>query len=350
MTIIPQATPPITTPWVPLWPLDTGGSYTTCGLTPVVQDGSNVTAEGEDRWIDAQTRVRQIAWEVPSNYVSGPMTLKLALRAGLAGTAKLVRNMYRFRDNAAYFTIEAGVNWDTVFSDTSTHYIFVSVAAGNFQAGDTIRVDVTRNAGDAGDTINSILILDGVSVTYTGLVSNTLGYALPYATTLPTSPTDGQVAVLVDNVINPTYQWQFRYNAASTSAYKWEFIGGSLHVVAVETSELTSSITSTDLATVGPSFTVPRAGDWHVEGVAACTSSISPSITSGGFTVQGTSPLLDAKATVPGAGAFINLGDFARCNGVAASQLWKMQYAVGSGGGTGTFARRRLTVQPIRVS
>jgi hypothetical protein len=344
-------TPTITTPWVPLWPLDTGGSYTTCELIPTIVDEQNTAGEGEAFLADAATRTKRFIWTVPANYVSGPMTLKVMLRAsGTAGTAVLRRYTYRARDGTALATLESNINMDTVF-DLNSHVVTVAiVAAGSFQVGDQIRVDLTRQGGDAADTINNLIVIEGASVAYTGLVSNTLGYALPYATTLPTSPTDGQVAVLVDNVINPTYQWQFRYNAASTSAYKWEFIGGSLHVVAVETSELTSSITSTDLATVGPSFTVPRAGDWHVEGVAACTSSISPSITSGGFTVQGTSPLLDAKATVPGAGAFINLGDFARCNGVAASQLWKMQYAVGSGGGTGTFARRRLTVQPIRVS
>ena len=42
-----------------------------------------------------------------------------------------------------------------------------------------------------------------------------------YGTTLPASPVDGQEAILVDSVTNPTYQWRFRYNAGSTSAYKW---------------------------------------------------------------------------------------------------------------------------------
>jgi hypothetical protein len=48
-----------------------------------------------------------------------------------------------------------------------------------------------------------------------------------YGTTLPASPADGQEAILVDSVTAPTYQWRFRYNAQSTSAYKWEFVGGS---------------------------------------------------------------------------------------------------------------------------
>jgi hypothetical protein len=48
-----------------------------------------------------------------------------------------------------------------------------------------------------------------------------------YGTSLPVSPVDGQEYILVDSTTNPTYQWRFRYNAASASAYKWEFIGGT---------------------------------------------------------------------------------------------------------------------------
>jgi hypothetical protein len=52
--------------------------------------------------------------------------------------------------------------------------------------------------------------------------------ALGYGTTLPGSPVDGQEYVLVDSTTNPSYQWRFRYNAGSSSAYKWEFVGGTV--------------------------------------------------------------------------------------------------------------------------
>src|SRR6516164_5696483 len=54
--------------------------------------------------------------------------------------------------------------------------------------------------------------------------------ALGYGTSLPGSPIDGQEYVLVDSTTNPSYQWRFRYNAASTSAYKWEHVGGAPYV------------------------------------------------------------------------------------------------------------------------
>jgi hypothetical protein len=259
--------------------------------------------------------------------------------------------MYRFRDNAAYFTIEAGVNWDTVFSDTSTHYIFVSVAAGNFQAGDTIRVDVTRNAGDAGDTINSILILDGVSVTYTGLVSNTLGYALPYATTLPTSPTDGQVAVLVDNVINPTYQWQFRYNAASTSAYKWEFIGGTDLYATVAATESSATIGWFDLATVGPRVFIPRNGDYDLWAGAGNAAHTAANSTTWLGTALGTANPAGPGASVGsiGGGTDRHFNTSGQWLGLTAGADLRVRYYNGTTG-TATWTGRWLRIRPIRVS
>jgi hypothetical protein len=53
----------------------------------------------------------------------------------------------------------------------------------------------------------------------------------------------------------------FHYNAAQTT-FKWEFVGGAPAYSAVETSQTTSERWIRRPATVGPSFTVPRAGDY----------------------------------------------------------------------------------------
>ena len=86
-----------------------------------------------------------------------------------------------------------------------------------------------------------------------------------YGTTLPASPVDGQEAILVDSVTNPTYQWRFRYNAGSTSAYKWECVGATPLGAYLNVQE-SLAVTGTwqDLATVGPQVTIPRAGDYQV--------------------------------------------------------------------------------------
>ena|SRR5215831_8195847 len=83
-----------------------------------------------------------------------------------------------------------------------------------------------------------------------------------YGTTLPSNPVDGQEAVLVDSVTNPTYQWRFRYNAGSTSAYKWEFVGGSGVVAEYSTPPQTISPAGAWTTVPQPSFTIPRAGEY----------------------------------------------------------------------------------------
>jgi hypothetical protein len=93
-------------------------------------------------------------------------------------------------------------------------------------------------------------------------------FTIAYGTSLPASPTDGQLAVLVDSLTNPTYSWMFRYNLGSTSAYKWEYVGGSPGAV------VDMSDAAVNLAATGTwyyfsppiNFTLPRAGDYLVTG------------------------------------------------------------------------------------
>jgi hypothetical protein len=86
-----------------------------------------------------------------------------------------------------------------------------------------------------------------------------------YATTLPGSPTDGQLAILVDSITVPTYQWFFRFNNGSSNTDKWEFIGGIPAFAEVVAEETTSSSTYVNLSTTGPSIALPNAGVYDVE-------------------------------------------------------------------------------------
>jgi hypothetical protein len=78
-------------------------------------------------------------------------------------------------------------------------------------------------------------------------LSTVSGGGLAYGTSFPGSPFDGQEYTLVDSTTNPTYQIKCRYNAGSSSAYKWEVVGGGGALEGTTT------------------ITIPRAGDWHVE-------------------------------------------------------------------------------------
>jgi hypothetical protein len=95
-------------------------------------------------------------------------------------------------------------------------------------------------------------------------VENTVKATPGYGTTLPATPRDGQEYVLVDSVTNPSYQWRFRYNAGSTSAYKWEFVGGS--EPQVYPGNINASVSSSSYAalTGGPTFALPRTGDYRI--------------------------------------------------------------------------------------
>src|SRR4029077_19617212 len=89
-----------------------------------------------------------------------------------------------------------------------------------------------------------------------------------YGTTLPASPVDAQEAILVDSVTNPTYQWRFRFNAGSTSPYKWEFVGGP----SCRRGHSGSAVLNTLPAVSGYYYdsgcvmSSPRAGDYQIDG------------------------------------------------------------------------------------
>jgi len=84
-----------------------------------------------------------------------------------------------------------------------------------------------------------------------------------YGTTLPASPVDGQEAILVDSTTASTYQWRFRYNAQSTSAYKWEFVGGSSMRSGGGGGTLATTQTAPIDVPNGPVLALPRAGTYR---------------------------------------------------------------------------------------
>lgn len=199
-------------------------------------------------------------------------------------------------------------------------------------AGDTT---LYRSAADILKTDDSLVVAGTVSV-----VGN-------YGITLPASPTDGMEYVLVNSVTAPTYQWRFRYNAGSSSAYKWEFVGGSPARSDVATGESTASATPVDLTTT-QWITLPRAGDYDV--LYGCDASNtgagnanSANITVGGATLSTglhTTPVANYGEAIVRADTLL---------GRAASDIAKLQFNI-TFGGTGTFARRYLRVTPVRVS
>jgi len=81
-------------------------------------------------------------------------------------------------------------------------------------------------------------------------------------TTLPASPVDGQE---YDYIASATLGviWRLRYRAASTSAHKWETVGGSA-LYARAAAEVTVTSTTYVALAGGPAITLPIAGDYQI--------------------------------------------------------------------------------------
>jgi hypothetical protein len=168
-----------------------------------------------------------------------------------------------------------------------------------------------------------------------------------YSTSLPGSPYDGQVYTLVDSTTTPTYQWTFRYNAGSSSSFKWEFIGGTPAYAAVETAQTTASAVFVDLATVGPSFTVPRAGDYLFRWSADVGNTVGGSTDIIVLIKGGVEFDRITQQIVGGGGQSAPMREVL-LTGLAANDAFKFQYL--TTGGTATFQKRRMAVTPTRVS
>jgi len=167
-----------------------------------------------------------------------------------------------------------------------------------------------------------------------------------YGTSLPASPTDGQEAILVDSTTNPSYQWRFRYNANSTSAYKWEFTGGVFPLVQTAPNAAFSSGSWTAVAGAA-SFAVPRAGDYQAEGWAEISNGTSPQVlyadvgtTSGGAYRMGVTAPGTSNVAVAGRATML---------GLAASTAIKV-FTLALSGTSCTINITSLRVFPVRVS
>lgn len=181
----------------------------------------------------------------------------------------------------------------------------------------------------------------------TGSVWVDLNAAPGLVSSLPGSPFDGQEVYYSADPTNGVV-WHLRYRSASASAYKWESIGANSPLTSeVLTNETTASSPYVDLATVGPSITVPLAGDY--EFVLNVTGS------SGASWAEASLKFGAAAVATPSAPDGVMFGGaidqapsrVLRRNVSAAATVVKIQYR--SLSGTAQFRNRSLAARPIRV-
>lgn len=121
-------------------------------------------------------------------------------------------------------------------------------------------VGTTYGSGDGSTTFN-VPDSSGFIILASSQAARLAAAALPqYVTSLPSSPVDGQTVVYAADATNGV-MWTLRYRAASSSSYKWEFVGGSNLSSSVAAS---ANRTNTAYGSLTPSVTLPLAGDYEV--------------------------------------------------------------------------------------
>jgi len=170
-----------------------------------------------------------------------------------------------------------------------------------------------------------------------------------YVTVLPGAPTDGQEVFFAADAANGVI-WHLRYRAGSVSAYKWEFLGGPPLVSTIDTDESTAAVILQDLTTVGPSVTVPLAGDYVMEIGANMYTSSTTGACAMNYAVGGAAPVsADAAQAAPGTTSTgHSSSSVRRKNGIAAATAITAKYAAVTDG-TANFRFRVMQVRPIRV-
>lgn len=175
-------------------------------------------------------------------------------------------------------------------------------------------------------------------------------FAVSYATTLPANPVNGQEAILVDSATNPTYQWRFRYNANSTSAYKWEFVGGAPAYLTAAQDTLTQANIWT-YPSILLDFAAPRSGDY----IGTCNTSFQVNAANPGYFLGignasvGTSPVgvyngMYQAITNVTCGVFTQT----KLSAITAGQTLRQIYYTTVV--NATVSNRMMTIQPVRVS
>lgn len=175
-----------------------------------------------------------------------------------------------------------------------------------------------------------------------------------YGTTLPASPYNGQQAILVDSLTNPSYQWYLRYNTGSSSPYKWELVGGPpLYALGVGSGE-TSSTTWIDMP-AGPLMTLPRAGeyliDWSVKaqnwGVSAPAYDLLAALAIGGTRIASTETNITTPSSTASMSGFII--NTQRHTVATAGASAKLQVMVGAAV-LSAYRLGTIIAQPVRLA
>ena len=228
-------------------------------------------------------------------------------------------------------------------SITSAMIVDGTIATADIATGAVTTTQILDGTIAAGDIANSTITSAKLA---TGATSAT------YVTTLPSSPVDGQEVYYQADGTNGVI-WHLRYRSGSASTYKWEYVGGTALSSEVPASEgIPASGSYGNLATVGPSVTVPLAGDYDIYAGAQLTTNAVNYIFIG-LSIDGAGVAEWANMYQDPAGANNQVsrrGVKTVTRGAGSPNTGRILMQYRSGSGQATYYYRFIFAVPIRVT
>lgn len=182
--------------------------------------------------------------------------------------------------------------------------------------------------------------------------------APPLVTVLPAGPDDGQEAhYLADDIQGVV--WHLRYRAASTSQFKWEFLGGGAlaHDIPTQGGRNNTAYGDTNqpVGGVGPQITLPLAGDYdiahgaRIQAIPGAPTGIAyVSFAIGAVAASDDNSVQFARLVNSAGEQATSVARTQRLAGLAANTSLVMQYR-NTGGGQHNYYHRWMRATPVRV-
>jgi len=234
-------------------------------------------------------------------------------------TALQIQNL---ASNGYYLAFKRGSDSTNVFIMSNDGRMVWSAGGGSAQ-------DTNLYRGGAG-----ILMTDG-------LFSVGSIKSLAYGTSFPASPGDGQEFTLVDSLTAPNYIWRFRYNAGSTWAQKWEFIGGSPFLLRMNDGPGVSGWVG-----LTPTWAAIRAGVYNVISTCRFVSPSAAGLFGVAIAVNGALSGYQQHSQSAGGNCWISITQEDQIVPAAGNTVGMLGY---SGNGDGQASSRSMMITPLRL-
>jgi hypothetical protein len=174
--------------------------------------------------------------------------------------------------------------------------------------------------------------------------------APPTVTALPASPVDGQQIYYLADATNGIV-WHLRYRASSSSAHKWEHVGGG-EVVLGPSGSIGTSSTSFVAFTGAPTYAPPLPGDYRVQWGGFVQVSVNVQLNMVFTIAKNGAPYADPQYSAQQVSTALwgggDTSKVVRLNDLLATDVLSIMVRVNSAN-NGSFSNGWLNIKPVRV-